>query len=87
MGGDDNDSSNSKGNESVTFFDAIQQMTPTKKQVVYSQSHYLKPLPPNVLRRQPKSPQEEEALRERYAGIPNLGDRAYQILLDLGVLE
>eukprot|EP00977_Amphora_coffeiformis_P018524 scaffold6562_cov163-Amphora_coffeaeformis.AAC.11 len=77
---DGNDTNTSR---SVSFFDAIQQMTPAKRA---SQSH-LDPLPPGVLRRQPKSPQEEETLRARYAGIPDVGDRAYQILLDLGAFE
>jgi hypothetical protein len=37
-------------------------------------------------RQQPKPPKVEAALRERYAAIPDIGDRAYQILLDLGMV-
>jgi hypothetical protein len=37
-------------------------------------------------RQQPKPPKVEAALQERYAAIPNVGDRAYQILLDLGMV-
>jgi hypothetical protein len=34
-------------------------------------------------RAQPMSPQEEDFLQEKYSAIKNLGDRAYQILVDL----
>ena len=33
------------------------------------------------------TPEEEAALQARYAAIPDLGDRAYQILLDLGMFD
>lgn len=36
--------------------------------------------------RQPLPPKEESALQARYAAIPDLSDRAYQILLDLGMV-
>ena len=38
-------------------------------------------------RSQPKSPSEEKKLQRKYAAIPELGDRAYQILVDLGMVE
>lgn len=38
-------------------------------------------------RRQPKSPEEESALAAQYAQIQDLGDRAYEILQDLGMLR
>jgi hypothetical protein len=38
-------------------------------------------------RRQPKSAAEEAALAAKYAAIEALMDRAYQILLDLGMIE
>lgn len=37
-------------------------------------------------RQQPKSPQEEAQLAAKYAAISNLGDRAYTILKDLGMI-
>ena len=37
-------------------------------------------------RRQPKSPEEEARLAAKYAAIPNLGERAYTILQDLGMI-
>jgi hypothetical protein len=38
-------------------------------------------------RQQPLPPEVEEALAKRYAAIPSLGERAFQILLDLGMIE
>jgi len=38
-------------------------------------------------RKQPKSPEEEKALQEKYGAIMNLGERAFQILLDLWMIE
>jgi hypothetical protein len=38
-------------------------------------------------RQQPKSPEEEDLLARRYAAIESLANRAYQILLDLGMIE
>jgi hypothetical protein len=38
-------------------------------------------------RRQPKSPKEEAALAARYGAIEDVGERAYRILLDLGMIE
>jgi hypothetical protein len=38
-------------------------------------------------RAQPKSVAEESALAAKYASIPDVGDRAYQILVDLGMIE
>lgn len=38
-------------------------------------------------RRQPKSPAEEKKLQEKYASIEDLGERAYTILVDLGMIE
>jgi hypothetical protein len=38
-------------------------------------------------RQQPLPPEVEEALAKRYADIPSLGERAFQILLDLGMIE
>ena len=36
-----------------------------------------------VMRAQPESPSVEKALQQKYAAIKNLGDRAFQILVDL----
>jgi hypothetical protein len=38
-------------------------------------------------RKQPKSPSEEMGLSARYAAIPDIGERAFQILVDLGMIE
>jgi hypothetical protein len=38
-------------------------------------------------RKQPKSPEEESALASKYGQIPGLGDRAYAILQDLGMVQ
>jgi hypothetical protein len=38
-------------------------------------------------RQQPRPEHEAKALSEYYASIPNLSDRAFQILLDLGMVE
>jgi hypothetical protein len=38
-------------------------------------------------RRQPKSVEEQERLARKYASIQNLSERAYQVLLDLGMIE
>jgi hypothetical protein len=38
-------------------------------------------------RRQPKSVEEQERLAMKYASIENLSERAYQVLLDLGMIE
>lgn len=38
-------------------------------------------------RSQPKSAQEESTLAEKYAAIADIGDRAFQILLDLGMID
>ena len=38
-------------------------------------------------RQQPKSPTEEQMLKEKYAKIESLEERAYAILLDLGMIE
>jgi hypothetical protein len=38
-------------------------------------------------RRQPKSPEEDHFLAMKYAAIKSLADRAYQIILDLGMIE
>mmetsp|Transcript_48290 Transcript_48290/g.116989 ORF Transcript_48290/g.116989 Transcript_48290/m.116989 type:complete len:454 (-) Transcript_48290:223-1584(-) len=38
-------------------------------------------------RSQPKSFTEESTLADKYASIPDVGDRAFQILLDLGMIE
>ena len=38
-------------------------------------------------RSQPKSVTEESALADKYSSIPDVGDRAFQILLDLGMIE
>ena len=38
-------------------------------------------------RSQPKSVTEESKLADKYASIPDVGDRAFQILLDLGMIE
>jgi hypothetical protein len=38
-------------------------------------------------RQQPRPANEAKALSEYYASIPNLSDRAFQILLDLGMVE
>ena len=38
-------------------------------------------------RKQPKLPKEEAILAARYAAIPTLEERAYQILIDLGMIE
>jgi hypothetical protein len=38
-------------------------------------------------RTQPKSPREEEILAAKYAAIPTVEERAYQILVDLGMIE
>lgn len=38
-------------------------------------------------RRQPKSPEEEDALKQKYASIEDLSERAYTILVDLGMVE
>jgi ADP-ribosylglycohydrolase len=40
-----------------------------------------------IVRQQPKSPEEEEALARKYADIESLEQRAYAILKDLGMLE
>jgi len=39
------------------------------------------------VRSQPKSVTEESTLAAKYASIPDVGDRAFQILLDLGMIE
>jgi hypothetical protein len=38
-------------------------------------------------RRQPKPPEEEATLAAKYAAISDVGERAYQVLLDLGMIE
>lgn len=38
-----------------------------------------------MARKQPKSPEEEKKLAERYGGM-NLEERAYNILIDLGMI-
>jgi len=38
-------------------------------------------------RNQPKPPEEEAALAARYAAISDLGERAFQIIVDLGMIE
>jgi len=38
-------------------------------------------------RKQPKPPSAEEALAAKYAQIPSLSDRAYEVLKDLGMVE
>ena len=38
-------------------------------------------------RSQPKSPSEEEMLRQKYGAITDVGERAFQILVDLGMVE
>jgi hypothetical protein len=38
-------------------------------------------------RKQPKAPDEAQALKEKYAAIDSLEERAYQILVDLGIVE
>jgi len=38
-------------------------------------------------RRQPKTPEEEQKLKEKYAAIENLSQRAFAIKLDLGIIE
>ena len=38
-------------------------------------------------RRQPKSVEEQERLARKYASITKLSERAYQVLLDLGMIE
>ena len=38
-------------------------------------------------RSQPKGQSEEKRLQQKYAAIPDVGDRAYQILVDLGMVE
>lgn len=38
-------------------------------------------------RSQPKGLSEEKRLQQKYAAIPDVGERAYQILVDLGMVE
>lgn len=38
-------------------------------------------------RKQPKSPEEEKALATKYGGIDDLGERAFAILTDLGIVS
>lgn len=38
-------------------------------------------------RQQPRLPKEEEELKDKYGAIPDVGERAYEILLDLGLVE
>ena len=38
-------------------------------------------------RSQPKAPDEAQALKEKYAAIDSIEERAYQILVDLGIVE
>ena len=38
-------------------------------------------------RRQPKAPEEERKLQEKYAAIENLSEKAFAIKLDLGIIE
>ena len=38
-------------------------------------------------RQQPKAPQEEDELKQKYASIDDIEERAYQILVDLGMVE
>jgi hypothetical protein len=38
-------------------------------------------------RQQPKQPEEEDGLKDKYGTIDDVGERAYQILLDLGLVE
>ena len=47
-----------------------------------------RPFSQNVIkaREQPKAPKVEAILHARYAAIPDVGDRAYQILVDLGMV-
>jgi hypothetical protein len=35
---------------------------------------------------QPLTPEEDVALQEKYAAIEDVGERAYQILIDLGMI-
>ena len=74
----------------VSFMDAINAMTPTPTKTTTSTNTQTHPLPNSFNtnpRAQPKSPQEELALQARYAAITDLSERAYQILLDLGMLD
>lgn len=52
-------------------------------------SHNDEKIPNKLLqdRHQPKSTQEESRLAAKYASIPSLEDRAYAILIDLGMIE
>jgi hypothetical protein len=46
------------------------------------------PAPPVVRnKQQPKPPTEEEILMKKYSSIESLEERAYQILVDLGMVE
>ena len=38
-------------------------------------------------RQQPRPPKEEDDLKNKYGAIPDVGERAYEILLDLGLVE
>jgi hypothetical protein len=38
-------------------------------------------------RQQPKLPEEEDGLKDKYGAIDDVGERAYEILLDLGLVE
>lgn len=38
-------------------------------------------------RQQPKSPAEEQRLQKKYASISDIGERAFAILVDLGMVE
>jgi hypothetical protein len=42
---------------------------------------------PKSLKRQPQPPSVEEHLQQKYASIDSLEERAYQILIDLGMVE
>jgi hypothetical protein len=38
-------------------------------------------------RQQPKLPEEEDDLKDKYGAIDDVGERAFEILLDLGLVE
>jgi hypothetical protein len=55
--------------------------------IAYDESHVVETRQFRTARSQPKDPQEEKRLAQKYAAIEDIGDRAFQILVDLGMVQ
>ena len=76
--------------DDVTRKEEVNQVVSIAKEREVQQKQAVNPLrdPPLVgSRQQPKSQSEEEMLKTKYGQIDDVSERAYQILIDLGMVE